>query len=136
MLGLIHRSVMGCGMRHFEDFFSLSGAAPPPGQWQKHRFQLHEHRDDTSSNVLSYAFGHGRGGAQGFVMRSALGLVSVCNRLPKTVVEDAESVSHFQSLLQDLVKQRAASGFNDLQSVLSPRVAWQYHPLVHLLENT
>ena len=135
LLGLIHRTVLGGGVRHFDEFFYHSGAAPPVGNWEKHNHQLREYGDDESSNVLSYAFGHGRCEAQKFVSRSALGLVRVYNHLPKSIVEGATSVSQFQSLLQDLVKQRAAAGHADWQNVLSPRVGWQRHPLVLLLDS-
>ena len=44
--------------------------------------------------------------------RSALGLVKVYNLLPQEFV-DAESVSLFQGLLQNLVKQRVACCCDD-----------------------
>ena len=84
---------------------------------------------------MSYAFGHGRGHAQDFVTRSALGLAKVYNLLPKSIVEEAGTVSEFQGMLQDLVKQRASSGHDDWKCLLSPRVAWQRHSLVHMLED-
>ena len=61
LLGLIHRAVLGIGATHFADFFRCSGAQPPAGGWNRHRFQLVEYEDDVSSNALSYGFGHGRG---------------------------------------------------------------------------
>ena len=135
LLGLIHRTVLGGGVRHFDEFFYHSRAAPPAGNWEKHNHQLREYGDDESSDVLSYDFGHGRGEAQKFVSRSALGLVRVYNHLPKSIVEGTTSVSQFQSLLQGLVKQRASAGHADWQHVFSPRVGWRRHPLVHLLES-
>ena len=134
LLGLIHRTVLGLGVRHFCEFFYLSGAAPPAGNWEKHNRQLHEFRADESPNSMGYFFASGRGEAQKFVTCSALGLVSVYNHLPKSIVEGATTVCQFQSYLQDLVKQRAAAGHDDWQLVLSPRVSWRHHPLVHLLE--
>ena len=121
LLGLIHRSVMKIGVSHFEEFFFLSGAAPPPGNWEKHRFQLREYNDDEHGSMLSYAFGHGRGEVQSFVKRSVFGLIKVYNNLPKDVVEGAVDVSHFQHMLQNLIKNRAVGGYNDWKCLLSPR---------------
>ena len=134
LLGLIHRTVLGGGVRHFEEFFSRSGAAPPAGNWEKHNHQLREYGNDESSNVLSYFFENGRGEAQKFISRSALGLVKVYNHLPRCIVDGTTSVKQFQSLLQDLVKQRASAGHADWQEIFSPRRSWRSHPLVHLLE--
>ena len=133
MLGLIHRTVVGGGTPHFEEFFYLSGAVPPTGNWDRHRYQLREYEEDESCNLLSYAFGHGRGEAQNFIARSVFGLVRIYNLLPSSIVEGAGTVSEFQSMLQGLVKQRAAAGFSDWQVILSPRGGRQQHPLLHML---
>ena len=71
--------------------------------------------------MLSYAFGHGRGEVQSFVKRSVFGLIKVYNNLPKDVVEGAVDVSHFQHMLQNLIKNRAVGGYNDWKCLLSPR---------------
>ncbi len=111
----------------------ISGAVPPAGNWDRHRYQLREYEEDESCNLLSYAFGHGRGEAQNFIARSVFGLVRIYNLLPSSIVEGAGTVSEFQSMLQGLVKQRAAAGFSDWQVILSPRGGRQQHPLLHML---
>ena len=60
LLGLIHRTVLGGGVRHFDEFFYHSGAAPPAGNWEKHNHQLRDYGDDESSNVVSYFVGSSR----------------------------------------------------------------------------
>ena len=52
LLGLIHRTVLGGGVRHFDEFFCHSGAAPPAGNWEKHNHQLREYDDDESSELF------------------------------------------------------------------------------------
>ena len=51
--------------------------------------------------------------------RSALGLHSVYNLLPESVVSSV-SVRGFQGHLQCIVKERASSGFEDWRLTLSP----------------
>ena len=68
MLGLIHRSVLGCGPRHFANMFLTS----PPSVSQKHDKQLLSHRSPRHLQILS---------------RSALGLVDVYNLLPQVVCQ-------------------------------------------------
>ena len=63
MLGLIHRSVLGCGPRHFGNMCLPS----PPSVSQKHDKQLSSQRSPRHLQILS---------------RSALGLVDVYNLLP------------------------------------------------------
>ena len=67
MLGLIHRSVLGCGSRHFANMFLLS----PPSASQKYDKQLFTHRSPRHLQILT---------------RSALGLVGVYNLSPAQVV--------------------------------------------------
>ena len=59
--------------------------------------------------------------------RSPLGLVRVYNRLAQDVV-DATSVSCFQALLQNLVKEAAGRGEDDWELLLSPRREWWRRP--------
>ena len=80
MLGLIHRSVLGCGPRHFANMFLPS----PPSVSQKHDKQLLSHRSPRHLQILS---------------RSALGLVDVYNLLPAQVVGQ-KSVASMQHELQ------------------------------------
>ena len=82
MLGLIHRSVLGCGPRHFASMFLPS----PPSASQKHDKQLLTHRSPRHLQILS---------------RSALGLVDVYNLLPAHVVCQ-KSVASMQHELQAL----------------------------------
>ena len=82
MLGLIHRSVLGCGPRHFANIFLPS----PPSVSQKHDKQLLSHRSPRHLQILS---------------RSALGLVDVHNLLPAQVVCQ-KSVASMQHELQAL----------------------------------
>ena len=82
MLGLIHRSVLGCGPRHLANMFLPS----LPSVSQKHDKQLLSHRSPRHLQILS---------------RSALGLVDVCNLFPAQVVGQ-KSVASMQHELQTL----------------------------------
>ena len=88
MLGLIHRSVLGGGPRHFANMFLPS----PPSASQKHDKQLLTHRSPRHLQILS---------------RSALGLVDVYNLLPAQVVCQ-KSVASMQHELQALFKIQSA----------------------------
>ena len=89
MLGLIHRTVLGQGPKHFKDMF-FEEVCPNRrcSRRARHKHQLHEHVNGSQLDVLS---------------RSALGLVSVYNLLPNVIVE-APSVKQFQRSLQDFAK--------------------------------
>ena len=117
LLGLIHRTVLGCGPEHFKEFFFQSGADG------KHRFQLKEYRDGHSSD---YRFPNSRPAE--YIWKSALGLTSVYNRLPCSIVEGCSTVSSFQSALQHLLRERALSETN-WEQTFSPRVSLCHHPL-------
>ena len=75
MLGLMHRSVLGCGLGHFRDMFQPA----PPSVSQKHSKQLCSHLGPRHLQMVA---------------RSALGLVDVYNLLPKHVVEQKSVPSH------------------------------------------
>ena len=112
MLGLVHRAVLRQGPSHFFQFFYVD-AAPARFSRRRHNKHLFEWRDGRQSAAID---------------RSALGLVSVYNLLPQTVV-DATSVSDFQHSLQALVRGRATSGHPDWPCTLSPRLSILSHPL-------
>jgi hypothetical protein len=105
MLGVIHRSKLGKGPRHFRNFFKrgVSGKL-----------------DDPRKSV---------GGD--LVKRSALGLIAVYNLLPEHCTKQ-KTVREFQKTLQQLVKNRATCGAEDWINTLSPRVPLQRHPLNEL----
>ena len=90
MLGLLHRSELGIGPRHFRDMFLRA----PPTIFQKHDKQLCSHRSPRHLQMLA---------------RSSLGLVDVKNLLPQHVVEQ-KSVAAMQHELQTLLKFCAAKG--------------------------
>ena len=93
LLGLIHRTVLCKGPSHFKEFFVPTGAEG------KHRFQLKEFRHVHFSD---YMFPGSRPAE--YIWKSALGLTSVYNRLPRDIVEASSSVPMFQSALQRLLK--------------------------------
>ena len=68
MLGLIHRSFLGCGPRHFASMFQLA----PPSTSQKHCLHLQSHRGSCHLQKL---------------VRSTLGLTDFYNLLPGRVHE-------------------------------------------------
>ena len=111
MLGLIHRAVAGLGPHHFKKHFRLVETAAKAGS---HSRQL----DDPRAMLK----GH-------LVVRSALGLVAIYNRLPRRVVQHA-NVKAFQKDLQDLVKEAATQAFPHWQDLLSPRLPLKTHPLL------
>ena len=116
MLGLIHRAALRKGPPHFWKFFRLEQhprASRTRLAQRRHGGQLVETRRDRFLEV---------------VRRSALGLVSVYNLLPPEVV-CTDAVKTFQKNLQELVKARAAAGYEDWPETLSPRVPLWRHPL-------
>ena len=110
VLGLIHRSVLGGGPRHFANMFLPS----PPSASQKHDKQLLTHRSPRHLQILS---------------RSALGLVDVYNLLPAQVVGQ-KSVASMQHELQALLNFRVRNGDSYWHHTFSPRVPLHEHPLL------
>jgi len=54
-LGLIHRTVLGCGAEHFEKWFYLSGRQPAYNtrlQERRHNKQLYEYREGKQTELL------------------------------------------------------------------------------------
>jgi hypothetical protein len=102
MLGLIHRTTLGKGPKHFKEHF-----------WLERPGQLHDYRGEYTSAVVS---------------RSALGLAAIYNMLPDGI-KTATSVPNFQKRLQAELKMRAEAGIPDWHQTYSPRVALDNHPL-------
>ena len=123
LLGLIHRAVLGRGPQHFREFFKLNGEAGRASSG-RHRLQLVEYEDGHWTD-----FALPRSCPANYIRHSVLGLVSVYNRLPASIVEVSSSVSFFQSGLQDLLRHSAGSGDPDWARLFSPRVPWHKHPL-------
>ena len=118
MLGVIHRAALGLGPVQLQRFFRRARegvvVARTRLQHRRHPRQLVEYRDGQHTEYLK---------------RSALGLVSVYNLLPATVVV-VDCVSVFQGALQALVKERALASCEDWQDTLSPRIDLWRHPLM------
>ena len=118
MLGVIHRAALGLGPVQLQRFFrrAREGVVVARTRLQHRRRprQLVEYRDGQHTEYLK---------------RSALGLVSVYNLLPATVVV-VDCVSVFQGALQALVKERALASCEDWQDTLSPRIDLWRHPLM------
>ena len=116
MLGVTHRSVLGLGPPQLATFFVQCNAREQPRTRQQvrmHRFQLVEPNAGMQTALLR---------------RSLLGLISVYNILPSSVVESS-SVAAFQTALQSIVKGAAASGSEMWEFILSPRQSMHAHPL-------
>ena len=117
MLGLIHRAVLGQGPSHVREFFYLERQANRRSQrFRRHHLQLHEYRGGSHLDIVG---------------RSALGLASVYNLLPRDIVE-AMSVKHFQGLLQELARDLASRGIPDWQSLYSTQHDLHAHPLLRI----
>jgi hypothetical protein len=112
MLGLIHRTAMGKGPKHFRQFFQVAGPSPS----NRHRFTL----------VDQCSRGEGRSTLR---RRSAFGLIQVYNKLLESVVE-TRTVKAFQQNLQGLLKSRAASAYEEWWKLFSPRVPAGKHQLL------
>ena len=111
LLGLIHRTVIGKGPRHFQNFFRSNGANEG-----SHRFQLEEF---STGDWTDYLYPGSRPAA--YVRHSILGLVRVYNHLPAEIVENSSSVSIFQTKLQQKLTQHATGADIQWISLFSPR---------------
>ena len=128
MLGLIHRSVLGEGPAHFSGFFQRVEGPQSKHGLEMHPWQLQEYRSGHSSD---YALPGSRPAE--FIWRSALGLVTIYNLLPPSIVLGSPDVRCFQAKLQNLVKSRAKQqGSEDWSSLLSARWDLLHHPLIKL----
>ena len=116
MLGLVHRAVLRKGPPQFWEFFDAAADTTRRtrlGERRRSR-QLEDTRKGRFLEVLR---------------RSALGLAAVYNLLPAKVVQ-TETVSDFQGNLQELLKERAASGCENWPETFSPRIPLWKHPLL------
>ena len=125
LLGLMHRTVLGRGPKHFRQFFRPDAQARDAGQ-RRHRLQLEEFAPHASDFDLLGS----RPAA--YLQFSMLGLVKVYTRLPARLVEANGCVSSFQAALQVVLAQRAAAGCCDWKSAFSPRVPMHRHPLLEV----
>ena len=121
MLGLLHRTMLGVGPPHFEEFF-----------YREVDGKLREYDSRENQHPLAWVLGNGQETAQDFVVRSALGLPRVYNTLPQDVTMGSPSVSEFQTKLQDMVCRAAQAGLDNWRQLLSPRSGLV--PLRRLLE--
>ena len=125
MLGLIHRSVLGKGTQHFQQFFRLQEGPLPAG---RHKLQLVEY---TQGDYTDFVYPNSRPAE--YIARSGLGLTTVYNLLPADVVEASGSVTDFQSKLQEILRSQASKGASSWSSTFSPRWSITNHPLRSLL---
>ena len=103
MLGLIHRTVLGGGPKHFQEHFKRRA----DGKIVDPRL--------TCKGELA--------------KRSALGLVAVYNLLSMDI-KSCTDVKSFQAKLQAVLKERAEEGCTDWANTFSPRTALWKHPLM------
>ena len=104
MRGVIQRTVLGKGPRHFTEHFRIESGR-----------KLHDPRSDYPSRLTS---------------RSALGLAAVYNLLPAGITS-ARTVASFQGRLQAEMKMRAEAGIPEWSKTYSPRTPVDdNHPLL------
>ena len=109
-LGLVHRTALGQGPKHFRDWF-FATAVPQhtyKTRYQKHRHnkQLHDHLQGNHTELLR---------------RSLLGVPRVYNGLPQDTV-NSTSVKLFQRKLQRNLKEFAKTGRENWQRTLTARL--------------
>ena len=117
MLGVIHRAMIGEGPDQFRDIFTLT---PGSVQGRTTRVTARTNRIRVVTEVSHMA--------QDYILHSALGLTRIYNRLPDAIV-GANSVAHFQTMLQHMLKEAAQQDFPCWEFLLSPRVKMSLHPL-------
>ena len=117
MLGVIHRTTLGKGPTHFQQFFHAAAKSNTSYLTRRaaknHSRQLEDPRKGAFPELLR---------------RSALGLIAVYNLLPESIVAE-DTVKEFQKKLQELLKARAEAGCEDWADTLSPRVPLWRHSL-------
>ena len=101
MLGVIHRTAIGKGPPQLKQFFRPAGNRIST---RRHKYYLHH---AMNGHFLEIA------------RRSALGLVKIYNALPAALVDDACSVSTFQSRLQERVVAHLNEGDHTWAHLLS-----------------
>ena len=102
ILGLIQRTVLGRGPKHFRQYFKDAGQRT-----------LVDPRHTNNERM---------------VRCSALGLVAVYKMLPETLWKKGR-VDDFQRELQGIMKARATEACEDWPMTFSPRTAVARHPL-------
>ena len=121
MLGLLHRQVLGKGPAALGKFIKLSNVRPA----RHTRLSANRHRLQLESRIS--------GGEQDYLKRSILGAIEIYNLLPAGIVESADTVKKFQSMLQDMVKDRACAHCPDWRATFCPRTPIHCHPLLAAL---
>ena len=109
MLGVVHRSVLGKGPVELRAFFRLSEERPA-------RLGSRSAARRHSRTLVDCCHGL----VQDYCLRSALAMPRIYNLLPEYVVS-ANSVSIFQSRLQQLMLSYANSGADDWSKLFSLR---------------
>ena len=94
MLGVVHRAALGQGPPQLRRFFPMRSSSLMPGG-------LH------GMQVVDVAAGF----TQEYVLRSALGKARIYNALPQHIFNTNPNVAELQSLLQQILKSRAQSGY-------------------------
>ena len=108
-LGVIHRTVLGLGPQHFKQWFYFDTME------RRHSTRLgRRHGRQLADPYWQYG--------REYLNRSLVGYVSVYNLLPERIVS-ATKVKDFQTLLQDMVKDVAASGDTSWRTLYSTRHA-------------
>ena len=105
MLGFLHRAALRKGPVHFHGMFPFAEERRVPARFARHALQL---KDIVGPKYLE------------ITCRSAFGLVSTYNALPRELVDNAGTVPLFQKKLQDMVKDRASRRQSGWQSSLGP----------------
>ena len=109
VLGIIHRTVLGLGPKHFQEYFRLDGASRNPGgreNVRRHDVQLRSYRTGRYLDILGC---------------SILGAIDIYNLLPASVVA-AENVSVFQKRLQANLVMAAKGNEFGWKDLYSPRL--------------
>ena len=114
VLGTLHRSAVGLGPSQLKEFFQIDTA-----YGFERRRRHFRHLSDPFFAV-----------SPDYIARSAFGMIKINNMLPAWIVA-FNTVSEFQSALQQLVKNRFAAGCVDWQETLEPTLPLLTHPLSH-----
>ena len=111
MLGFIFKSVRGEAHKHIQELFPFAGVAVHPYET---KFQSHRHAAQLVEDRP--------GTHHGLLRRSVFGLTRVWNRLPRDVV-NAKTMTAFQKMLTNMVRNSCRRGNLDWAETFSPRPA-------------
>ena len=118
-LGIIHRSLLGKGPKHFHSFFVLDNSSQYYGTRSRSRH-------------TRYLRDPYRDMGRDYVNRSLLGYIAVYNLLPDFAIE-ARDVKTFQSRLSRILKDYVRQGNKDWSYLYSARIPlFNFHPLRHI----